>query len=135
MRPTLTMAVHPMDGVNPRLVERIRQAAQIMVEKNTARGDCWRAVGVAGGFVELHTCYNRLRTLLWDRPLHLDDPEWMADVENALQDMRNFTVLIELSLEARLATGDQAVEEQLVCPHCNASVLALPDSKGHSSPR
>ncbi len=120
--PVVSIGVEPIAGVNLRMVERIRQAAQVMVEKNTARGDCWRSVGVLGGFLELHTCYNRLRTLLWDRVPRLDDPRWCADVENALQDMRNFTILIELAMEAKLLAGDSRIERKLACPHCGIDI-------------
>jgi len=77
-----------------------------MVEKNTKRGDAWRYTGVMGNFIDVHTCYMRLRHLVWDRPIDFDDPDWVADTANALLDLRNYTLLVELAMAHKLAIGE-----------------------------
>lgn len=103
--------------VNEDLVQSIAEAAEIMIRKNTERGDCWRATGMLGGFIELHSCYNRLRELIWERRPQMDDESWRHDIKDCCQDLRNFSILIELALSANVYAGDDR-EKWLACPNC-----------------
>jgi hypothetical protein len=97
--------------VNQTMVRAIEEAAQTMVEKNVMRGDGWRLVGLIGAFIELHTCYARLRGLLWDRTPAMDDPKWRAEVANVLKDQRNYTIIGEMNLEERSLYGSTTLGE------------------------
>jgi hypothetical protein len=75
---------------------------KIMIKKNRERGDCWRDVGLIGSFLEVRTMYFRLRALVWDNPVKIGDEDyldWKKEVKNALEDLRNYTMLAELSLD------------------------------------
>ena len=77
----------------------VAESTRIMIKKNRERGDCWRATGLRGQFIDIHTCYNRLRTSVWTKGLPPDKrAEWAADVLDSLRDMRNYTVLAEMCL-------------------------------------
>ena len=77
------------------------RSLNIMLKKNRQRGDAWRGSGLVGTFIDIHSMYARLRKLIWDMgsEASLKDEVWIAEVKNALQDMRNFTILSELCLE------------------------------------
>ena len=77
--------------------------------------------GCSGGFAEIHSCYNRLRELLWVRKPKMDNEDWRADVKDACQDLRNFTTLIELALHANMYAGDNR-ERWLPCPNCGHEI-------------
>ena len=120
---TVTVAAHGQDAgkVNPDLLRMIQEAAQTMVEKNTQRGDGWRTTGIMGNFIDLHTCYCRVRGLVWENPPRIGDAVWEADLRNALLDARNYTLLIELALEAGLVFGE-AVNLTLACSRCGSVI-------------
>lgn len=85
-----------------------QESMDVMIEKNKQRGDCWRNAGLIAQFVEIHSMYFRLRNLIWNKfgNAQAFDPEWNEQVINALQDMRNFTILAELCVEERNMGGD-----------------------------
>lgn len=119
------------------LTERIAQTGRMidgymekskktMLQKNADRGDCWRNSGLLGQFVEIHSMYFRLRRLIWDMgppelifkdgPISTDWDNWVAwadQVENALEDMRNFTMLAEMCLKEGNFKGDKYTKEEL----------------------
>ena len=101
--------------VNSMMVRRLQEAANIMVRKNAERGDCWQATCMMGAFVELHTCYNRLREMLWVRHSSIKlTKEFSEELLNVTQDMRNFTILLEMALDARLVWGN---DQEKVLPY------------------
>jgi hypothetical protein len=106
--------------VNLDLVENCRQAFEIMLNKNTERNDCWKSTGILGAFVEIHSIYNRLREMIWNRTMNTKDPVWMKELMNCTMDMRNFTVLMELAAQANLPYGDDKYEKMLGCTKCGA---------------
>lgn len=89
-----------------------------MLGKNRDRGDCWRNSGILGQFIEIHSMYFRLRNLIYEMEIpNPDSPEWKKwsdQVQNALEDLRNFTMLCELCLQEKNPRGEKyAVKEQL----------------------
>ncbi len=106
------------------LAERIRRtendinkyfekSKDTMIEKNRQRGDCWRQSGLLGQFIEIHSMYNRLRNLIWEGELEGELnalPDWKEQVTNALEDMRNFTILAELCLAEDNMKGGKLAE-------------------------
>lgn len=98
----------PKDGHNKPMLRRIERAANIMLRKNWERGDCWKATGMLGSFVELHTCYNRLREMVFVRQPKPKDKRWMAEFQNVTDDLRNFCVLLEMAADANLPHGDDS---------------------------
>lgn len=96
-----------------------------MLEKNRGRGDAWRASGVMGQFVEIHSMYNRLRNLVWelgapkgvqaawDNGTRQDNNDWVLQVQNALEDLRNFTMLAEMCLEEGNWAGNKFHRKEL----------------------
>lgn len=86
-----------------------------MLKKNAGRGDAWRNSGLLGQFIEIHSMYFRLRNLIWEtagKPFgNIDD--WKAQVSNALEDLRNFTMLAELCLLEDNYNGEDLTNELL----------------------
>ena len=82
------------------------KSIQVMLKKNRQRGDCWRSSGLQGQFVEIHSMYNRLRNLIWEIGNKMDNKDWKDQVANALEDLRNFTMLAELCLDENNFKGD-----------------------------
>jgi len=83
------------------LIKKIsEESTAIMLRVNKERGSCSQSIGLLGLFLEVRTMYLRLRSLVWDcDPIHIEDKEkWKADVKNALQDLRNYTILSEIAL-------------------------------------
>jgi len=71
-----------------------------MVKKNKDRGDCWRNSGLLAQFIEIHSMYFRLRNLIYLKGWPNEDIDgWKDQVNNALEDMRNFTVLAQICVE------------------------------------
>jgi len=100
-----------------KIKEYFKTSQDTMLEKNKQRGDCWRGNGLVGQFTEIHTIYFRLRHLIWLRsPDGLtfkstkELMEWEAQVQNALEDMRNFTILAELCLHEGNLKGEKLDE-------------------------
>ena len=92
---------------------------QVMLEKNRQRGDCWRNSGLIAQFVEIHSMYFRLRNLIWEDKESIPDAdsdkwtEWEQQVANALEDLRNFTMLAELCLQERNIRGEKYTDDEL----------------------
>lgn len=83
------------------IVKVFNKSLSTMLKKNKERGDCWRGVGLKGSFLEVRTMFFRARHLIWEQepPTDKDELErWKADVVNALEDLRNYTMLAELSV-------------------------------------
>ena len=106
--------VSAVDEAEKRFRRATEQSLSIMVRKNRQRGDCWRGTGVAGAFIEMRAIFFRLRNMIWDPgpPADLSSEEyktWKADVIDAMRDLRNFTILGELSAEDDnlKGTGDE----------------------------
>lgn len=86
----------------------------IMLKKNKQRGDAWRFSGLIGQFIEIHSMYKRLRNLIWE----IDTPkigtdervEWDKQIKNALEDLRNFTMLAEICLNENNIKGQEISE-------------------------
>lgn len=74
----------------------------IMINKNNQRGDCWRNSGLVAQFIEIHSMYFRLRNLIYEEKIpEFNSSEWIdwaGQAMNALEDMRNFTILAELCI-------------------------------------
>ena len=91
-------------AINTALSFRIlmEKSMKILEDKNRERNDCWRGVGLRGAFLEIRSMFFRLRTYMWDTPIPPICTEayekWKKEVENSLEDLRNFTLLAELSL-------------------------------------
>lgn len=88
----------------------------VMLEKNSQRGDCWRNSGLLGQFIEIHSMYFRLRNLIWEIGPPILEHEynnWEEQVRNALEDLRNFTMLGELCLIDDNFNGDKYVSRTL----------------------
>jgi len=92
-----------------------KESTKIMMIKNEERGNCSGDIGLFGCFLEVRTMYLRLRSLVWDKgpPNSLILPirtkkynKWKADVKNALEDLRNYTILAEIALEDNNIKGD-----------------------------
>ncbi len=91
-----------------RIIALVKESTRIMIRKNEERGNCAIEVGLLGMFLEVRTMYLRLRNLVWDKDLTMIDKpvymdadaraKWTKDVRNALQDLRNYTVLAEIAL-------------------------------------
>lgn len=103
----------PLDEAERRFKAATDNSLSIMITKNKQRGDCWRGTGVVGAFMEMRAIFFRLRNLIWepgppDRE-HADYNTWKADVIDAMRDLRNFTILGELSAEDDnlKGTGDE----------------------------
>jgi len=92
------------------LREFFDESTDIMIKKNRDRGDAWRGSGLLGQYVEIYSMYRRLDVLVWkmgwpvqgeherDDSFRNRKGEWRDQVENALVDMRNFTMLAQLCL-------------------------------------
>jgi hypothetical protein len=118
--------------------EYFERSKTTMLQKNQERGDCWRNSGLLGQFIEIHSMYFRLRRLIWDmgRPRKPGKPiskggfvnmkaaleysnfyhdlfVWKDQITNALEDLRNFTMLAELCLEEDNWRGDKYTSEKL----------------------
>ncbi len=94
------------------------KSLKTMLAKNSQRGDCWRPNGLLGQFCEIHSVYFRLRNLIWEQPMPSSiDPgyaEWSDAVANALEDLRNFTILGEMCLSEKNLKGElYPVEKKL----------------------
>jgi hypothetical protein len=79
--------------------EHFARSLAIMLQKNRDRGDAWRGSGLMGQFIEIHSMYCRLRNLIWEMGPpdgEISNSVWTAEVMNALEDLRNFTMLGEL---------------------------------------
>jgi hypothetical protein len=87
-----------------------KESQEMMLRKNRERGDCWKAVGLVGTYIEIKSMFYRLKGIIWDglmlskrdglilsKRAFLDEKE-KAEVLNCLQDIRNFTILAELSI-------------------------------------
>lgn len=88
-----------------KMLARILRAAQIMVTKSWERGQAWKRTGMYGAFLEIYNCYMRLATLMENRKkaLILDEHRarwWAKEFDNVLDDMRNFTTLFQLAMDA-----------------------------------
>ena len=84
------------------------KSKSIMIQKNRDRGDCWRNSGLLAQFIEIHSMYFRLRNLLWIGEIPKDlPPEWRDQVQNALEDLRNFTILAEMCLNEGNIKGEE----------------------------
>lgn len=98
-----------MESTEIKIKEYYEQSLAIMLKKNRDRGDCWRNSGLKGQFIEIHSMYFRLRNLIWEKGM--PDPsseEWESftkQVANALEDMRNFTMLAEMCLQEKNIDG------------------------------
>jgi len=125
-----------MVDISQRMIETERQikavvadSTAIMVEKNRQRGDAWRGSGLLGQFIEIYSMYQRLKNLLWDigpdefRNL-TDNKAWFEAILNALQDMRNFTILAELCLKEKNYDGRAYpdITDLNKCPKCGKVV-------------
>lgn len=105
------------DRVNPRLMERMQRACQIMASRSWERGDAWKNTGMVGAFVEMYNCFQRVRRLVWDRPPEEflkgnhppADGEWVSKVEDVLEDLRNFSILMELAMAKGIYHGSYSV--------------------------
>ena len=87
-----------------------------MLKVNEQRGDAWRGVGLKGCYLEIRTMFLRLRNLCWYKkacanPTEYD--EWKAAVVNALEDLRNYTMLAELSILEDNIEGIEEYEKEL----------------------
>jgi hypothetical protein len=116
----------PASLYNKPLKERVEDTKQqitmflnksllVMLEKNAQRGDAWRNSGLLGQFVEIHSMYFRLRNLVWEtkcQPLK-DKAEWKAQIVNALEDLRNFTMLAELCVLEENWDGERFTDDIL----------------------
>lgn len=91
-----------------RIIALVKESTRIMLRKNEERGGCSQEVGLLGLFLEVRTMYLRLRNLVWDRdltvmenPFYMDADarvKWIKDTRNALQDLRNYTILAEIAV-------------------------------------
>ena len=91
-----------------RIKALVKESTRIMMRKNEERGNAAQDVGLLGLFLEIRTMYLRLRNLVWDTELEkIENPfvfdadkraKWKKDVRNALQDLRNYTVLAEIAM-------------------------------------
>lgn len=92
-----------------------KQSEETMVRKNRERGDCWRQSGLLAEFIEIHSMYFRLRNLIWESKIpDVGSNEWKIwynQVKNALEDLRNFTVLGELCLMEKNIKGDEYIAD------------------------
>lgn len=78
-----------------------KDSTDIMLKVNRERGSCSQEIGLLGLFLEVRTMYLRLRSLAWDQDppdLKEEKEEWIASIRNALQDLRNYTILAEIAL-------------------------------------
>jgi hypothetical protein len=82
-----------------RILDIVKRSTDIMIEKNSQRGNASRQIGLLGLFLEVRTMYLRLRHLVWDTDPDNRKENWMSDVKNALQDLRNYTILAEIALQ------------------------------------
>jgi len=71
---------------------------QIMQEKSKKYGDQWKPKDFIDqkvlNFADIHSCYCRLKTLIWDN--HCED---MYAVQDKLLDMANFCVLTMMAIK------------------------------------
>src|SRR3990167_3552239 len=97
------------------MIVRIQRAAQIMVQKSWERGQAWKRTGMWGAFLEIYNCYMRLATLMEEAKTGGD--KWLEDsklwrirfaneVDNVCDDMRNFTTLLQLAMDANKFDSD-----------------------------
>jgi len=96
----------------------MEKSLNTMLTKNKQRGDCWRNSGLLGQFVEIHSMYFRLRNLIWDMKDHTffnqkEYEEWKLQVINALEDLRNFTLLGEMCVIDKNFDGGKYIDEKL----------------------
>lgn len=86
---------------NADLIKVFNKSLKTMLRVNKERGDCWRGVGLKGSFLEVRNMFFRARNLIWEQDPPTDKVElerWKKDVVNALEDLRNYTMLSELSV-------------------------------------
>ena len=98
-----------------RIIALVKESTRIMLKKNEERGNAAQDVGLLGLFLEVRTMYLRLRNLVWDTELNrINNPfnhdkdqraEWKKAVRNALQDLRNYTILAEIAMLDNNLTG------------------------------
>ena len=105
------------DRINSRMMERMQRACQIMASRSWERGDAWKNTGMMGAFVEMYNCFQRVRRLVYQNPpdevvkgnLTPHNAEWMAKVEDVLEDMRNFSILMELAMVKNKYHGSYSI--------------------------
>lgn len=120
-----------IQNTEKQIEEYFERSKATMLQKNRDRGDCWRNSGLLGQFIEIHSMYFRLRRLIWDmgrpkKPSSFDRDfvnkthqqandmlHWEEQVRNALEDLRNFTMLAEMCLEEDNWKGDIYTDEKL----------------------
>lgn len=99
-----------IENTEKQVNEFFEKSKKIMLEKNKQRGDCWRGSGLMGQFIEIHSMYSRLRVLIYESEIpekgSILYDEWRAQVENALEDLRNFTILGEMCLAENNIRGE-----------------------------
>lgn len=82
--------------------ELVRESLATFNEKNKERGDIFKAVGAKGAYLEIRTCTARLRKLIWDQgevPAQDWWDNWMPEVKNVCEDLRNFSVMLQMCAE------------------------------------
>lgn len=90
-----------------KMLRRIQQAAQIMVKKSWERGQAWKRTGMYGAFLEIYNCYMRLATLMTDEyDVTLTKEVWQSEIDNVCNDIRNFTTLLQLAMDAGKFNSD-----------------------------
>ncbi len=104
-----------IEDTEKQVKEFFDKSMEIMLEKNRQRGDCWRGSGLLGQFIEIHSMYSRLRVLIYSDTIPpKDSPNyriWKDQVANALEDLRNFTVLGEMCLREGNLKGEGYFDE------------------------
>ena len=96
-----------------RITSHVLEGLEIMIQKNNDRGDAWRASGLLGQFIEIHSMYHRLRALIYEKPMRAFTKNWDEQVKNALLDMRNFTILADLCVDEKNFDGSNYILEKL----------------------
>lgn len=98
------------------LAEIFSKSLTTMLKVNEQRGDAWRGVGLIGCYLEIRTMFLRLRNLCWHKKASAnptEHAEWKAAVINALEDLRNYTMLAELSIMEDNLEGIEELEKEL----------------------
>lgn len=103
------------DLLKKKIAEVVKASTDIMIDRNTKRGDAWRGSGLLGNFIDIHTRYSRLKKLIWDQGLPCDSSTintteqldiWLEQVVDTLRDIRNFTILAEFNIIEENWKGD-----------------------------
>jgi len=98
-----------------RIEDCLVRSTEIMLDRNSKRGDACRGTGLLGQFVDIYSRCSRLKRLIWDQGLPCDsgieDDQaqldiWIEQVLDTLRDLRNFTILAEFSIEEQNWKGD-----------------------------